>query len=382
MPALLEYMPKEFVSDTQFYEYKTPVTQTLEKLKKYGAVVIFRNREYYGVVDDRSVFRNRPLTSFNFSKKFSVGKLARKVPVLDSNTSLGKMINYFHECSAKALPYKEGNKITGVVKREVVVSTIISLHLISKLRVSDIMSSPVLMIDPNSNIAQATSAMGKSGVTRLVVLDNEKLAGLLTMHDISESFTKPQERLPEKKSYSFSPAKVSVASMMRTPVQTIEMGRPAEEAARKLLEKGVSSLVVTKGSKPVGVVTMRDILERAAATTAETQRAVLISGLDDYTKEHEQSIRDSVNRLVERIDKFEKLDVDYVSVNVKRHRERNYELSVRLELKQQGALFARANGYSLDSTLASLLDTVYERAKESKESFVSNKRLEERYYGE
>jgi predicted transcriptional regulator len=375
-------MPKEFVSGTQFYDYKTPVTQALEKLKKYGAVVVFRNREYYGVVDDRSIFRNRSLTSFDFSKKFSVGKLARKVPTLDSGTSLGRMINYFHECSAKALPYKEGNKITGVVRREVVVSTVISLHLISKLKVSDIMSSPILVTDSDSNIAQAASTMTKNGVTRLVVVDNGKLSGLLTMHDISVSFTKPQERLPERKSYSFSPAKVSVASMMRTPVHTIDVGRPAEEAARKLLEMGVSSLVVTKGSKPIGVVTVRDVLERAAATTAKTQRAVLISGLDEYTRDHEESIRDGVNRLVEKIDKFEKLEVDYVSVNVKRHKERNYEVSVRLELKQKGALFSRANGYNLDSTLASLLDSIYERVKEGKENLVSNKRLEKRYYGE
>lgn len=381
MLALFEIMPKEFVSKTEFCDYKTPITETLEKVKKHGAIVVLRDNEYYGMVDERSIYRNRTLKPFSFSKSFPIGKFAVKMPTLDSSTSLGRLISYFHDFSAKALPYREGGKITGMVKRNVVLSTIISLHMLSKTKVGEVMSTPLISTDTNSNVAQAIDLMKKNRIARLVVLENERLAGLISERDISDTFAKPQERLPEKKSRKFSSANVSVSSMMRTPVYTIDFGRSAEEAARQLLEKKVSSLVVTRGSKPVGVITSRDIIESAAATTAKTQSKVIISGLDDNTREYEQQVRESANALVAKIDKFEKLDVGYVSVNIQRHRERNYEMHARLSLQQRGTVFAHATGYSLESTLSSLLETIYERMRERKESFVDNKRLEKRHYG-
>lgn len=382
MPALFETLPKEFVSDTVFYDYKVPVTEALASVRKLGAVVVLHDKEYYGIVDDRSVFRTRGLKPLNFQKNSAVGKFSRKLPVLDSNTSLGRLIGYFHDFSAKALPYSDGKKVVGVVKREVVISTIISLHLLAKTKVSDVMSLPLITIGPDSNVAQATNVMEKNKIAKLVVAENERMTGLLSQRDVTGWLAKPQERLPEKKSYAFSPANLSVKSVMKTAVYTVDFNRSAEDAARLLLEKKVSSLVVMRGPKPVGMISMRDVIESAAATTAKTQSKVIISGLDEYTGEHEQPVRDAANRLVARIDKFERLDVDYVAVNVKRHRERNYEMSARLVLQRRGTVFARATGYSLDSTLSQLVESIYKRIKGRKETLINNKRLGERYYAE
>ncbi len=383
MQALFESLPKEFVSNAQFYDYKTPVTETLDKVKKHGAVIVMRNKEYYGIVDDRSLFRTRTLKPLSFSKKFPVGKFATKLPILDSETSLGRLIGYFHDFSAKALPYQEGKRITGMVKRDVVVSVILSMHMLSKARVADVMSAPLVTVASDSNMAQVIDAMERNRIARVVVVNsNSGIAGLISQRDIAERFSKPQERLPEKKSYVFSPANVSVASIMRTSVYTIGSGRPAEEAARKMLENKVSSLVVTQGAKPVGIVSIRDVIESAAASTAKSQSRVIISGLDDYTRDYEQGVRDAANRLVAKIDRFEGSDVDYVSINVARHRERNYEMHARLALRGRGVIFAHASGYTLDSALSDLLDGIYKRARSRKEGFVNNRRLAERRYEE
>ncbi len=383
MQALFESLPKEFVTKTVFYDYKTPVTEVLDKVSKQGAVVVLRNREYYGMVDDRSLFRKGALKSLNFSKRFPVGKFAAKLPILDSETSLGRLIGYFHDFSAKALPYQDGKRITGMVKRDVVVSMIISMHMLSKAKVVDIMSSPVVTVGSGSNVSQATGAMEKNRIARVVVVNGSgAVAGLISQRDISDRFSKPQERLPEKKSYVFSPSNVSVDSIMRTSVYTIDSGRPAEEAARKMLENKVSSLVVTKGSRPVGIVAIRDIVENAAASTAKTQSRVVLSGLDDSTREYEQDVRDAANRLISKIDRFEGSDVDYVSLNIERHRERNYEIRARLALRGRGVVFAHSSGYNLDTALSSLLNGIYKRVRSRKENFVSDRKLAERRYEE
>lgn len=383
MPALFEALPKEFVSGTSFYDYKTPVTEALEKVKKFGAVVVLKGKEYYGIVDDRSLFRTRTLKPLSFSKRFPVGKFARKLPILDSATSLGVLIKSFHDFGTKALPYQDGKRITGIVRRDVVVSTILSLHMLSKSRVADIMSSPVISIDAESNVARAVGEMEKSKIARLVVMDSRnRLAGLIALRDVADRFAKPQERLPERKTDIFSPSNVSVASVMRTPVYTIDSGMPAEDAARKMLENKVSSLVVTRGAAPVGIVSARDIIENAAASTAKTQSRIIISGLDEYTREYEQPLRDAIDKMISKADRFERTSVDYVSVNVERHRERNYELHARLALRGKGVVFAHSTGYSLESTLNSLLNSIYKRIRSRKESFLSKRKLAERHYDE
>jgi CBS domain containing-hemolysin-like protein len=215
-----------------------------------------------------------------------------------------------------------------------------------------------------------------------VVDGNGRLLGLLPQRDILERFAKPQERLPEMKAQAFSPSNVAVASVMRTPAYTIDYSRQAEEAARQMLENKVSAMIVMRDMKPVGVVSMRDIIESAAATMAKTQSRVIVSGLDAYTRDYEGDIRDSANRLIAKIDRFGKTDVDYISINVKRHRERNYEVQARLALRKRGVVFARAAGFSLDSALSDLLESIYKRVKERKESYLSRRRLAERRYEE
>ena len=382
MPTLFESMPAEFVTKTVIYDYKTPLSQTLESVKKLGAVVVVKDGEYYGVVDDRSIFRSRGLKPMDFSKKVSIGKFAKKVPVIDSATSLTRLIGYFHEFSAKALPYQEGKKFTGMVKREMALGTILSTHVISKSKVGDVMSAPVISVSSDANLAQAESLMEKNKIARLVVIDGGSISGLLSQRDILEMYSKPQERLPELKQNSFSLANVTVKSVMKMPIYTIDYGMPADAAIRQLLERKISSLVVTRGNKPVGLVTIRDLIESAAAVNAKTQSKMILSGLDEYTKEYEDEIRSSIDKLIEKVDKFERLEVDYVSVNVKRSKERNYEMNGRLSLRQRGTVFAHATGYNLESTLSALLGTLYKRMREKKDTAITKAREAERYYAE
>jgi CBS domain-containing protein len=382
MQTLFESMPTEFVTKTVVYDYKTPLTKTLDNIKKLGAVVVMKDGEYYGIVDDRSIFRTRGLNPMDFTKKLSIGKFAKKVPIVDSATSLSRLITYFHEFSAKALPYQDGKRLTGMVKREIALSTILSIHAISKSTAGDVMSAPMVTIASSANLAQAENLMEKNKIARLVVIDDGRLLGLVSQRDVLELYSKPQERLPELKQNSFSLAKVLVKDMMKTPVHTIDFGMPADSAIRQLLEKGISSLVVTRGNRPVGLLTTRDVIESAAASSAKTQSKIILSGLDEYTKEYEDEIRSSVNKLIEKVDKFEKLNVDYVSINVKRSKERNYEMNGRLSLQRRGTVFAHSTGYSLETTLSGLIGTLYKRMREKKETAISNKRESERYYGE
>ena len=103
----IEPIPSEFVSQTVFYDYKDPITQAMSKVKEYTAVIVNKNNDYYGIVDDRTIVRKGAL---KLHKRQSIGKFAKKVPLLDRSTTIEKAILYFYYEGVKALPYMEENK--------------------------------------------------------------------------------------------------------------------------------------------------------------------------------------------------------------------------------------------------------------------------------
>jgi len=381
MSTLYEPLPKEFVSETAFFDYKTPLTQVMDEMGRFGAVIVTKDKAYYGVADNRTMSRTGSERPLKFSKALPIGKYARKLPVLNKDMSLGSVIGYFHEFSAKALPFGEGEKVKGVVKREMVLRSIISLHLLSKAKTSDAMSTPVMAIDSAANLSQAVSIMSQNRIRRLVVMDKGKLFGIITHGDIYSNFARIDERHPELTSEPRSLNNVLVSAVANTNPYQIEYGAPLEDAIRQLLGKGISSLVVTRGGRPVGVLTVRDVFEVAAATMEKEKNAVVITGLDGSTLEYEQEMENEVNRLIEKIDRFGGTEVSYAAIHVNKVKNKGYELKARLGFERKGVVFAAATGYGLEGTLAELLDNLMNQVKDKKEMIVNGKREAERYYG-
>ena len=364
----IEPIPSEFVSQTVFYDYKDHITQAMSKVKEYTAVIVNKNNDYYGIVDDRTIVRKGAL---KLHKKQSIGKFAKKVPLLDRSTTIEKAILYFYYEGVKALPYTEGNKIIGIVKRNEILKAILSLHLLSKYSVENAMTSPVIGIDADANIAQAKVAMEKNKVNRLVVMKNGSLYGIISFKDIVEIFAKATERSPQRRDYFYTLSNTPVSSVCQKGVLAIEQDSPLEEAIREFVERNISSLVVTKSDKPVGIITVRDVFGLIVSTTTEEENKIIISGLDDYTKEYEEEIKAELNDMVNKINRFSKIKVDYVTVNVKRSKLRNYEIRSKVVLKKGGSVAAISTGYSLSSVLKDLVEKLYNEVKEKKELVVT-----------
>lgn len=70
-----------------------------------------------------------------------------------------------------------------------------ALSNISEKPVSSIMTEKVLTISPEDSIEDAARIMLKQGVNRLVVLENEAVAGIVTRADIIEGIAKNKEEL-------------------------------------------------------------------------------------------------------------------------------------------------------------------------------------------
>jgi acetoin utilization protein AcuB len=102
------------------------------------------------------------------------------------------------EHGVKRLPVMKKGKLVGIVSKEDILraspskATTFSMgeitYLLSKTKISMIMSKNPLTISPNALLEEAAILMRDNSVGFLPVVDNEKLVGIITESDIFDSF--------------------------------------------------------------------------------------------------------------------------------------------------------------------------------------------------
>ncbi|MHB1830653.1 MAG: CBS domain-containing protein [Candidatus Micrarchaeaceae archaeon] len=363
-------IPKEFVSDTQIFDFKDNVSEALPKVEKFGAVVVTRNGQCYGIVDDRAV---ASFGNTRISKDVAVGKFARRSATLSKDSEIKNAIEIFYSSGLKALPYVENGKAKGIVKRSAILKAIISMHLFSTVKVDDMMSTPVIAIDAETSFEKAKAAMMEHKVNRLVVIDKGKLYGILTSKNIMQYGMKENKRMPE-----FSGGgdrHTHAGEICEKNPYTIERGSGAEDAIRTFVEKDISSLPVIKSGRPLGILTVRDVFETVVKNANVQKRNIVISGLDPDTKEYEPEIIAELESLADKVDRFKGNRVDYISLNIKRIKSKEYEMRSRFALSRGGAISIYAHRYSLEATLKDIIDKTYIEAHDKNDIKITGRKV-------
>jgi CBS domain-containing protein len=126
------------------------------------------------------------------------------------------------------------------------------------MRAIDVMSAPVYVVAPADNVAYARRLMLKHRVSRLPVMEEDSLKGILTKKDIAYRLRqtepmwrrRPIDRIP-----------VSILMAQDPITVTPETGIRA--IAATMLDRDISGLPVVDEGKVVGIVTKRDVVRSA-----------------------------------------------------------------------------------------------------------------------
>ena len=125
------------------------------------------------------------------------------------------------------------------------------------VKVSDVMTASAHVIDRSATVTEAIRSMRRLGVSPLIVerRDDADEFGVITINDIArEVITKDH-----------APDRVNVYEVMSKPVLTVPTDMNIKYAVRMLVEFGPSrAIVVGSDREPVGIVTLRDMVLRAA----------------------------------------------------------------------------------------------------------------------
>lgn len=371
MKPIFQNLPDEFVSKAVFFDYKKPISEAFESIKKNGAVIVMKDNDYYGVVDDRAIARN---SLMKLPYGYALGKVARPLHYLDSSYDLEKTATLFYKSSSKVLPFASKGRVTGIVHRMDVLKALLSLHALSQFKVNEAMSTPVETVDEGATLTQAHEQMKRKKINRLIVMGNGKPYGVLTSRGMMLYGMVGRER-QEKSRKSLNPDVMKVRDVCDRNVHSIEYDDILDGALRGMIANGTSALLVTRSGRPVGIVTARDVLEIFVRNAQERKSRIVISGLDGYTKEYEDELYTYFKDFADRIDKFHALKVGFIAANVKRLKPRLYEVRIRIGLPKIGAISAHDTGFTLESTVNAAIDRAYKEVKVKKEMMLNTRQV-------
>ncbi len=82
----------------------------------------------------------------------------------------------------------EGGAVKGIVTERDLLFKVTSKHMDSaELKVTEIMSSPLISIDPQASIREATKIMIDNKIRRLAVMTDGALVGMISVWDVTQS---------------------------------------------------------------------------------------------------------------------------------------------------------------------------------------------------
>lgn len=124
---------------------------------------------------------------------------------------------------------------------------ILKANIIPVRKVSDIMSSPVRTVTPDTRIEDIEKILKKYGHTGVVVSDNGRLKGIFSLRDLYKI---------KKHNLLHAPVK----GYMSRDVITIEPEASVHQAQELMVKYNIGRLPVLKDNKLIGIVTRSDIL--------------------------------------------------------------------------------------------------------------------------
>jgi signal-transduction protein with cAMP-binding, CBS, and nucleotidyltransferase domain len=124
------------------------------------------------------------------------------------------------------------------------------------IRVADIMSTPPITAGENAPVEEIAKIMNENNIGSVMIVDSRGvLTGIITERDLIYAIAngKIGKGLP------------AYMIMTENPV-TIEPGSPIDEALQKMRENNIRHLpVVNSEKKPVGMVSLRDVIDAVLA---------------------------------------------------------------------------------------------------------------------
>ncbi len=141
------------------------------------------------------------------------------------------------------------------------------------MKVTSVMSHPVITVSPDASVKQAASLLITHGISALPVVDSGgELVGIISEADLLSIETRPDPRtqaMPMLPTAGSSPHAVS--DVMTRKVITVTAASEVADAARIMIESDIKRVPVLRGRRLIGIVSRRDLVRVIARRDRDLQ---------------------------------------------------------------------------------------------------------------
>ena len=113
---------------------------------------------------------------------------------------------------------------------------------------ADVMTRGVFAVERGLRLREAATQMAERGVGAAIVLDGERLVGILTERDVLLAVASDRDK------------SATVQDCMTSHPETVEPSDTTDHAAALMIHGGFRHLPVVEGERVVGIVSIRDLM--------------------------------------------------------------------------------------------------------------------------
>ncbi len=359
------------------------LSRCLEAFKKglppVLAVLDERSR-YMGMVTRRSILRSRLDLS-----RTKVRTLMVVAPQVGLEASLGELAKLMIGSGLRQLPVFDKGKLLGFVTDEAVIHTAVGGEWGGN-KVDSVMTRAPHTLEVNRSVGAVLSMMREYGISHVPIIDNGKLAGIVSVQDILESIYWPQrhQTVGDIVGEKLETLGVPVKGIMSSPVITVEPMTILRDAEKRMHEHDVSCLAVVSNDKLVGIITKLDFLEPISQLETAARRLTVQFGLKgvDVSTDQQEFMMQEFDSFSHRFqDAFQ---LGTLFVYMKAHGTSSMRgtplVHCRLQFRTvRGTYISASEGWGIEPTFKVALDRLERRLLRSKELIDYNPRFARDY---
>jgi CBS domain-containing protein len=114
--------------------------------------------------------------------------MSREVITIDENASVKEAVDTMNQAEISCIiATRKGNAVGIITERDLLKRIISEGKNARKTRVKDIMSTPLITISPNMDVEEAARLMFEKKIKKLVVIDQNRLVGVVSLTDIARA---------------------------------------------------------------------------------------------------------------------------------------------------------------------------------------------------
>ena len=237
-----------------------PITDTIGIIK--GIIMAMDLVNYFGGGPLYNIVRTRHNDNIYGAFNEPASSIMNDKPVvIKISDTIVKALETMIVADVGVLPVvSDEGKVRGIVTERDLVEHFVEPKLWG-IKVKEVMSRNVITIREDSTLIDAAEIMVKLKIRRLPVInDKNEVVGMITAKDYVRFFGSHEVFKKTVTGDIKEALKTKVSEVMNKNISIVSPDEDIGEAARKMIEENLSSLLVTKDNTLIGIITEKDLI--------------------------------------------------------------------------------------------------------------------------